>query len=102
MPLTIQEEDGRFYPRIVCDHCFEVIADATDGNYEWRWEPDSDFGSRPYFTHKKCSWDFGEARRRDKIFLWCPLECLPIFLGYNLALNWKAAHREALRLGAME
>jgi hypothetical protein len=96
----IHEHEGRSYPVVVCDHCHEWIADATDGNYEWRWQADTDFGSHIFFTHKRCCLAF-ERNRGLHLLAW-PLECLPIYLGSNLALDWMAAHRTARRLGEID
>jgi hypothetical protein len=59
--------------------------------------PDSDFGTRVYFLHQKCSDAFREARDSAS-FEWLPLECLPCYIGMNLAVDWKAAWETVDRL----
>src|SRR5262249_7470771 len=72
VPLVTQDRDGRSCPGVVCDHCGEEIADARDGNYQWRTGGhDTDWGSRVYFTHKRCCPPFEQARPADD-FLWGP------------------------------
>jgi hypothetical protein len=91
MPLEIKEEAGLFMPIIVCDHCYEEIADARDGNYEWLVEDDGrPWDGRMYFTHKRCCHAFEQARRVGRWYA-MPLECMPIYLENNLRLNRKQA-----------
>jgi hypothetical protein len=104
MPLVIQDRDGRSCPVVVCDHCGREIADAKDGNYQWRMGlNDSDFGSRVYFTHKGCCLAFEDDHSEDG-FVWgaIDLPCLPVYLGNNLNLDWEEAHRSAETLGSIE
>jgi hypothetical protein len=104
MPLVIQDRDNRFCPIIFCDHCGQAISDAKDGNYQWRMGlNDTDFGSRIYFTHKRCCHPFEQAHKGNG-FVWgaMELQCLPIYLGNNLALGWEAAQRHTDMLGFIE
>lgn len=94
MPIVIRHSGQFDVIQVVCDHCGEVIADARDGNYQWK----SAGGALPegghlYFTHKACCHAFEEANRGD--FLWAAMElqCLPIFLENNLKLDREAALR---------
>jgi hypothetical protein len=96
MPLVIQFREGRFCPIVVCDHCGGPVSKATEGNYQWRMGlNDTDFGSRIYFTHKGCCHAFEQTHPDGPNFRWAAMElaCLPIYLGNNLDLNWRSAHR---------
>ena len=104
MPLVIKDLDNRSCPVVVCDHCGTQVADARDGNCQWRMGlNDTDFGGRVYFTHKGCCQAFEDARPEDG-FLWyaAELECFHVCLGNNLALDWERARRRADTLGSIE
>jgi len=104
MPLVIKDLDNRSCPVVLCDHCGQPINDAKDGNYQWRMGMnDSDFGSRIYFTHKRCCQAFEDDHDDEKV-LWGAMElaCLPIYLGNNLALDWNQAKRSAETRGSIE
>jgi len=80
---------------IVYDQLQSPVLWARDGNYHWKMGvQDSDYGSRIYFTHKRCCHAF-EAGQDFKRFMWAAFELvgLPIRLGDNLALDWKVARR---------
>jgi hypothetical protein len=94
MPLIMKDCPDRPCPIVVCDHCGAQITDARDGNYHWKMGlKDSDYGSRIYFTHKRCCQAFEAGH--SKCFMWAAFELvgLPIRLGDNLALDWKVARR---------
>jgi hypothetical protein len=104
MPLIMQDRDGHACPVVVCDHCGERIEDARDGNYQWRMGlRDTDWGSRVFFTHKRCCHAFEQAHPEEG-FTWgaIELECFPVYLGNNLRLDWEAARRTAAMLGSLE
>lgn len=91
-------------PKIFCDWCQEEIESAAEGNYEWiagiktsaGWEyPDT---SEIYFTHKRCCHPF-ESANEHIMFGADMLECLPVYLGENLKLNWVKARKTALAMG---
>jgi hypothetical protein len=53
----VQNEPGRYAPRIVCDHCWMPIEEL--GNAEW------DMGEETptiYHTHKRCTGHFRAGR----------------------------------------
>jgi hypothetical protein len=77
-------------PVVVCDHCGEVIKDAKEGNYEFHAG-----GGPVFFTHKRCCRAFEEAYGGRRMWWWCSLECLPIYLGNNLKLDWEKAKQWA-------
>jgi len=94
MPLRIIAEGPYFAPRVVCDQCGQVITHAEDATYEFRLDAISDHVGVPvYFTHKQCSQAF--RHENPGPWGWTPLQCLPVFLGTNLELDWKEARRAA-------
>jgi hypothetical protein len=102
MPLEIKYHAGRFMPVAVCDHCYEEIASAADGNYEWMVEEDGrPWDGHIYFTHKQCCRAFEGERGGGPCWYAIPLECLPVYLGNNLRLRWGAARRLARHLGTL-
>lgn len=69
--IRITLEEGRHSPRVVCDHCGKVIADAREGNYEWLC---SVGGLAPatgevFFTHKECCYAFEHARSGPELWM---------------------------------
>ena len=94
MPIRVIQDGLHDVPVILCDHCGLTIERATDALYHWRGDLPSDFAGAPvYYTHKKCGAAFEDCNPGD----WgaVDLDCLPIFLGNNLGMNWKLARRKA-------
>jgi hypothetical protein len=98
MPLVIRNVGSHDLPVIVCDYCGEQIQNAQEGNYQWRMRPDHPEANihRIYFTHKKCCDAFETANHHEDDW-WAAMEldCLPIYIGNNLELDWKAARWRA-------
>ena len=85
-------------PTVYCDWCGEEITEAAEGNYEWPlW---TDEVEEIYYTHKRCCWAFEQATPH---VLWgaIGLECLPVYLGNGLNVNWKAAKQTAQLMGTI-
>jgi hypothetical protein len=100
MPLRIVEDGAYFKPVIVCDQCGEAIAQASDGNYQWRFDGRGDYpGAAVYFTHKKCCHAFEVANPGP----WgaMELDCLFVYLSNNLQLDWEAAKRRVELLDSL-
>ncbi len=97
MALEIRIQGGRAEPRVVCDHCGEVIEDARTGNYQWRVDDRGGCAEDGaiYFTHKGCCHDFEAARGGRGHWSWAPLSCLPVYLAANLRSGPKEARRSA-------
>jgi hypothetical protein len=101
MPLVIKAAGDVSKPVVICDHCGEEIAEARQGNYQWRM---SDAGKgiegRVYFTHKHCCHAF-EQVNPDPCWGSMELECLPVYLANNLGIDWKKANRTAGLMASM-
>jgi hypothetical protein len=90
MALVIQYHGPYATPQVTCDHCGELITDATEGNYQWSHPAIVEGPTTPiYFTHKACCVAFEQAQGGD----WgaIGLECLPFYLVKNLHTSWRAA-----------
>jgi hypothetical protein len=97
VPLRIQDEGGLDRPVVICDLCGAEITDALDGNFQWAFDDEGRLdGGEVYFTHKRCCHAFEQSNGGGGA-CWgaIGLECLPIYLGANLRLNWPAAARTA-------
>jgi hypothetical protein len=104
MPLTITLADGEYRPLVVCDHCGQEIADAREGNYQWRTTPEGrPINGEVYFTHKRCcaAFEWLHAGQPAWHWAWTELCCLPIYLGVNLQLDWREARELAQRLSQL-
>jgi hypothetical protein len=90
MPLMIQFMGRVAAPKIVCDHCHQLIEDATDGNYHWSHAQGGEPGqlAAVYFTHKACCHPF-EAARPEGQWGAIELEWLVAFLAENLHVDVK-------------
>jgi hypothetical protein len=78
---------------VVCDLCGKEITDARDGNCQWPMEAaERPGGAAVFFTHKGCCHAF-EEKNRGPLWGAIELECLPIYLGNNLGLDWPQAKR---------
>jgi len=65
MPLKIEMTPWGAAPVLLCDECGDPIADARDGNYQWLAETEAGTGTvrrYAFFTHKRCSHPFEQAR----------------------------------------
>ncbi|MFI5458771.1 MAG: hypothetical protein ACHRXM_25365 [Isosphaerales bacterium] len=94
MPLRVVEGGKYEKPILVCDHCGKVIATASDGNYQWRFDGRGDYpGAAVHFTHKKCCHAFEQANPGP----WgaMELDCLFVYLSNSLNLDWEAAQTRA-------
>jgi hypothetical protein len=94
MPLRIRvKEDALHCPVVVCDLCGKEITDARDGNYQWKMvAAERPGGAVIVFTHKRCCHAF-EEKNRAAMWGAMEMECLPIYLGNNLRLDWPEAKR---------
>ena len=96
MPLVITYNKPYAVPRIVCDSCGKVIADAQDGNYQWSDAMLEDGTTTPmYFTHKECCDAFEAAHGGGQAWSAIGLECLQYFLARNLHVTWQQAQASA-------
>ena len=108
--LRVVGKRGLCCPVITCDWCGRPIEDARQGNYEWVFGPEGDstaytarmasgetLTAEVFFTHKRCCHAFEMANNRGSGVLWGAfgLECLPVYLGANLALRWREARATA-------
>jgi len=83
-------------PVVFCDFCGKRIEDATEGTYEYRREDaSSPEGAEVKFVHKDCSRQFEAAHGKSIAWYWDELQAFPVFLGNNLALDWKHARERA-------
>jgi hypothetical protein len=102
MSLQMICVEGRFRPVVVCDHCGEQIADAKDGNYEWRMREDGQIeDGQIYFTHKACCRPFEIANGGRVHWFAIGLECLPVYLATNLERDWAKAKKTAALMSQM-
>jgi len=102
MPMVIRPEGQLDVPVILCDHCGKEIADAREGNYQWKMLPDGRSADRQlFFTHKRCCHAFEQANRGDFHWAAMELQCLPIYLGNNLKLDWESAKKKADMLASL-
>jgi hypothetical protein len=84
---------------VFCDHCGKQIADAKSGNYEWQTDNQGQVKDGViYFTHKHCCLPFEDAHGGRPSFMCNELSIFPLFLGNNLALDWKKARENMLLL----
>jgi hypothetical protein len=93
MPLLIRLERDLFVPVIRCDYCGAEIREAGQGNYQWRTLPAREGIEREIrFTHNACC---GPFRRQHRGELWgaINLNCLLVYLGNNLNVNWTEAKK---------
>lgn len=89
MGLDIVRREGRYCPVVRCDFCGELIEDARQGNYEWR------FPAGPiFYTHKACCYAFEDANGGRAAWGWAPLSELPPLLGHNLSMDGHKAKGE--------
>jgi hypothetical protein len=88
--LRVVVRRERACPKVLCDFCGLVIADARHGNYQWQHGV-----GEVFYTHKHCCDPFEKERGGD----WCAMELvlLPHYLGNNLRINRK----EALHLAGL-
>ena len=98
MPLMIQFLGPYACPKIVCDYCGHLIAEAKDGNYQWNhYAPDCNEGTLTpmYFTHMRCLDAFERLQPAPHGGGWIPLDALPHFLGKNLKVSAKVSRASA-------
>jgi len=96
--IRIEHSDGRAGPVLFCDHCGGRIDDAELAWYEWLEAPSNRVIGEVYFLHKRCVDPFEREHPSGENEIWAnmELEYFPIYLGYNLNLNWEQAHERAM------
>ena len=95
MLLMMRDSGGHLCLVVVCDHCGEAIADARDGNCQWKMSlKNTDVGSQAFFTHQHCCHPFEQAHP-EECFLWgaIELDCLLFDLGDSLCVDRVADRR---------
>lgn len=107
MPLQIQFSQGNESPVVVCDHCGNIVKNATDGNALWL----ADHTQKPTrivgnvaFTHKHCNQEFErEHQPSNPKHSWSANE-LDVFMAYllnNLKFNDVEAGRRVALLATL-
>lgn len=96
MGLEIRWIGQYFRPVVVCDHCGELVAEPSDGVYQWRVGANGEWGDgRVFFTHRPCSDAFRLANRGEFSWYGTALECLPLYLGRSPERDLEEARRRA-------
>ena len=106
--IKIVLEDGRSRPKFYCDFCEEAIEKASAGLYLWKHARTQKRGfvegvPADVFTGHKgvCDRGFCERmrwKRNDPMTM--ELRVLPIYLGTNMGLDWRAARQWAEDMGS--
>jgi hypothetical protein len=96
MPLKIEMSPESVRPVVICDACGEAIDNARDGNYQWQ-APIEPGLSRKYvfFTHKRCSHIFEQARGGSGAWYAMELTELLPYVARALQIDWDEATRYA-------
>lgn len=97
MPLEVRSEKGRYPTVVVCDQCRGIIADGNEGMYCFQVSESHLLeDSTIHFLHKSKCFDQYIGPRGGRV-RWriVPLECLPVYLGDNLKLDWDRARNSA-------
>ncbi len=90
MNIIFVESEGQLCPRIVCDHCKEIIEDASAALVKFNED-----SSQVLVVHKGECDDLSIGRSYPDKWAWQSLDVFWVYVGRNMQLDTKRAEKWA-------
>jgi hypothetical protein len=87
-------------PRVLCDHCGAMIADAARANVLWPLDADGGDRGGIFFIHKACTWDY-ERAHAPTLFGADELDVWLVYLARNCGWDRQPAEGKARTLARL-